>query len=76
MGAKLKYGRTDVDNLGHKRYEDMGDWELKFEQEVMDSLNLEYVEEDTMGETLQAASKDAYGNITKVITQKKPYARE
>ena len=59
-----------------KRYKDMGDWELKFEQEVMDSLNLEYVEEDTMGETLQAASKDAYGNITKVITQKKPYARE
>jgi len=48
----------------------MGDWELKFELEVMASLNLEYVEEDTMGETLQAASKDAYGNITKVIHRK------
>jgi hypothetical protein len=46
-----------------KRYEDMGDWELKFEEEVMASLNLEYVEEDTMEETQQMASKDVYGLV-------------
>jgi hypothetical protein len=28
-------------NVLVKRYEDMGEWELKFEREVMDSLNME-----------------------------------
>jgi uncharacterized protein YnzC (UPF0291/DUF896 family) len=53
----------------------MGDWELKFEEEVMASLNLEYVEEDTMEETLLTASKDVYGNITEVIHRKKSRMR-
>jgi len=58
-----------------KRYEDMGEWELTFEKEVMDSLNLEYVEEDAMDETLQAASKDLHGNVIKVIHRKKSRIR-
>jgi hypothetical protein len=33
-------------NILIKQYEDNGEWEVKFEQEVMDSLNLENVEEN------------------------------
>jgi hypothetical protein len=37
----------------------------------MKSLNLEYVEDDSMDEKLVAQSKDSNGNVTKVIHRKK-----
>ena len=58
-----------------KRYADMGEWELIFEEQVMDSLHLENVEDETMGETLKAGIKDRNGNVTKVIHRKKSKMR-
>jgi hypothetical protein len=54
-----------------KRYEDMGEWELKFEAEVMNSLNLQYIEDDDVDEKLVAQSRDSAGNVTKVTYRKK-----
>ncbi len=54
-----------------KRYEKMKGWELKLEEQVMDSLNLEYVEDPLTAKTLVANSKDKDGNITKTVIRKK-----
>jgi hypothetical protein len=54
-----------------KRYEDMGEWEVKFEEELMEALNLEYVEEVTMDVPLQAELKGKDGTLIKVINRKK-----
>ncbi len=62
-------------NVLVKRYEDMGEWELKFEREVMDSLNMEYLEENTSEEILIAELKDREGNVTKIIHRKKSIIR-
>ena len=53
----------------------MGEWELKFEREVMDSLNMEYLEENTSEEILIAELKDREGNVTKIIHRKKSIIR-
>jgi hypothetical protein len=62
-------------NVLIKWYEDIGEWELTFEKEVMDSLSLEYVEENDGEQKLRAESKDKYGNVTKVIQWKKSRIR-
>jgi hypothetical protein len=58
-----------------KRYEKMKGWELKLEEQVMDSLNLEYVEDPLTAKTLVANSKDKDGNITKTVIRKKTSKR-
>lgn len=58
-----------------KRYEDMGEWELKVEEQVMKSLNLEYVEDASMNDQLQVTIKDRYGTVTKVMHRKKSKIR-
>jgi hypothetical protein len=58
-----------------KRYEDMGDWELTFEDEIMDAMNLEYVEDESMRASLEAKSKDKDGNVTKVTKRQKSRKR-
>ncbi len=51
------------------------EWELKFEAQVMDCLELEYVEDEDDKETLKATSKDRFGNVTKVVHRKKSNIR-
>ncbi len=51
----------------------MGEWEVKFEEELMEALNLEYVEEDTMDVPLQAELKGKDGTLIKVINRKETW---
>ncbi len=53
----------------------MGEWDIKFEREVMDSLNMEYVEEKTSEETLRPELKDKEGNVMTIIHRKKSIIR-
>jgi hypothetical protein len=58
-----------------KRYKDMGEWEVKFEEEVMQCLNLEYVEDDAMDQPLVAEQRDRQGRSIKVVKRKKTKVR-
>jgi hypothetical protein len=58
-----------------KRYKDMGEWEVKFEEEVMQCLNLEYVEDDAMDQPLVAEQRDRQGRSVKVVKRKKTKVR-
>jgi hypothetical protein len=50
-------------NIIIKRYEDIGEWEVKFQRLVMDQMNLEYVADDSSMQTLAAETKDSEGNV-------------
>ncbi len=54
-----------------KRYEYMGEWEVKFQKEVMDKMNLEYVADDNSKQALTAEMKNSEGNVIKVIHRKR-----
>jgi len=58
-----------------KRYKDMGEWEVKFEEEVMQCLNLEYVEDDAMDQPLVAEQRDRQGRSVTVVKRKKTKVR-
>lgn len=62
-------------NLLIKRYQDMGEWEVKVEKEVMQLLNVEYLEEDAMNGTLTATKKDSLGNIVQVTHRRRTNVR-
>ena len=62
-------------NILIKRYEDMGEWEIKYEKHVMDAMNLEYVEEDSMKTTLKAETKNSDGTVVKVMHRRRTNVR-
>jgi hypothetical protein len=53
------------------RYEEMGEWEVKFEKALMEKMKLEYVHDDNSTQSLTAETKDSEGNIVKVTHQKR-----
>jgi hypothetical protein len=55
-----------------KRYIDTGEWEIKFENEIMK----EYIKENNGESTLVAQTKDENGIVTKEVHRKKSRLRE
>jgi hypothetical protein len=62
-------------NLLIKRYIDLGEWEIKLENGVMDYMKLEYVADTNDGTPFVATCKDNDGNVTKVIHRKRSQLR-
>jgi hypothetical protein len=47
-------------NILIKRYIDKGEWEKKFENEIVNYMNLEYIKENNGESTVVAQTKDEY----------------
>ncbi len=63
-------------NILIKRYIDTGEWEIKFENEIMNYMNLEYTKENNGESTLVAQTKDENGIVLKEVHRKKSRLRE
>jgi hypothetical protein len=62
-------------NILIKRYIDKGEWEKKFENEIVNYMNLEYIKENNGESTVVAQTKDEYWIVTKEVHRKKSQLR-